>query len=108
MLDLLLVFAHQLSQEIWKARTAKKPLYIKVHDIKMPNEILNGQLAFQAIIGCDTASQCTGIYILKNDHIDQVFQQCPILHNLGQDEVLDKYQAQLLYPWQKSLYAQNL
>ncbi len=59
---LLLVFAHLLSPEIWmKAGTAKKPRYIKVHDIKMSNEILNGLLAFHAITGCDTTSQFTGI-----------------------------------------------
>ena len=83
---LLLVFAHLLSPEIWmKAGTAKKPRYIKVHDIKMSNEILNGLLAFHAITGCDTTSQFTGI---GKRTAWKVFQQCPhLLHNFGEDEV---------------------
>ncbi len=86
LLLLLLVFAHLLSPEIWmKAGTAKKPRYIKVHDIKMSNEILNGLLAFHAITGCDTTSQFTGI---GKRMAWKVFQQCPhLLHNFGEDEV---------------------
>ncbi|ROL03949.1 UDP-N-acetylglucosamine/UDP-glucose/GDP-mannose transporter [Anabarilius grahami] len=83
---LLLVFAHLLSPEIrMKAGTAKKPLYIKVHDIKMSNEILDGLLAFHAITGCDTTSQFTGT---GKRTTWKVFQQCPhLLHNFGEDEV---------------------
>ena len=81
-LVLLLVFAHQLSPEVWmKAETAKKPSYIKVHDIKLPNEIINGLLSFHSITGCDTTSQVTGIGKKRN------------------------YQVQLLCVWQNSLYA---
>ena len=66
---LLLVFAPLLSPEIWmKAGTAKKPRYIKVHDIKMSN-----------------VSQFTGI---GKRTAWKVFQQCPhLLHNFGEDEV---------------------
>lgn len=83
---LLLVFAHLLSPEIWmKAGTAKKHRYIKVHDIKMSNEILDGLLAFHAITVCDTNSQFTGI---GKRTVWKVFQQClHLLHNFGEDEV---------------------
>ena len=86
MLVLLLVFAHQLSQDIWiKAGTAKKPRYIKVHDITIPKEMLNGLLAFHAITGCDTTRQFTGI---GKKRAWKVFQQHPnLLHDFGEDEV---------------------
>ena len=68
-----------------KAGTAKKPRYVKVHDIKMSNEILNGLLAFHATTGCDTTSQFTGI---GKRTAWKVFQQCPhLLHNFGEDDV---------------------
>ncbi|KAI4813333.1 hypothetical protein KUCAC02_024665 [Chaenocephalus aceratus] len=83
---LLLVFANQLSQEVWmKAGTAKKPRDIKVHQITLPNEMLDGLLAFHAITGCDTTSQFTGI---GKRTAWKVFQQYPhLLHNFGEDEV---------------------
>jgi len=51
----------------------------------MPNEMLNGLLAFHVITGCDTTSQFTGI---GKRTAWKVFQQCPhLLHNFGEDEV---------------------
>ena len=84
-LVLLIVFAHRLSPEVWmKTGTAKKPRYIKVHDIKLPNEIINGFLAFHSITGCDATSQFTGI---GKKTAWRVFQQCPHLHNFGEEEI---------------------
>ncbi|KAL2081649.1 hypothetical protein ACEWY4_023502 [Coilia grayii] len=85
-LVLLLVFAQRLSPEVWiKAGTAKKPCYIKVHEIKQPNDIINGLLAFHAITGCDTTSQFTRI---GKKTAWKVFQQCPhLLQNFGEEEV---------------------
>ena len=85
-LVLLLVFANQLSQGIWmKAGTAKKPRYIKVHAIALPNEILKGLLAFHAITGCDTTSQFTGH---GKRTTWKVFLQYPhLLHNFAEDDV---------------------
>ena len=84
-LVLLLVFANQLSKEIWmKAGTTKKPRYIKVHDITLPKEMLDGLLAFHAVTGCDTTSQFTGI---GKRTAWKVFQQYPnLLHNFGEDK----------------------
>ena len=83
---LLLAFTQQLSQEIWlKSGTKKKPRYIKVHKIKLPQEILKGSLAFQAVTGCDTTSQFTGIgkrFSWKVFHL---------LHKLGDDEMLKEF-----------------
>ena len=85
-LVLLLPFAYQLSPDVWmKAGTAKKPRYNKVHDIKLPNEIINGLLAFHSITGCDTTSQFTGI---GKKTAWKVFQQCPhLIHNFDEEEI---------------------
>lgn len=68
-----------------KAGTAKKPCFIKVHDIKLPHNISNGLLAFHAITGCDTTSQFTGI---GKRTAWKVFQQYPhLLQNFGEEEM---------------------
>jgi len=83
-LIMLLVFSNQLSQEVWmKAGTSKKPRYIKVHEIRLPNDIRDGLLAFHSVTGCDTTSQFTGI---GKKTAWKVFKQCPqLLHQLGHE-----------------------
>ena len=73
-----------LSEEVWmRAGTCKKPRFIKVHEISLSNDIINGLLAFHAITGCDTTSQFTGI---GKKSAWKVYQQFPhLLHQLGED-----------------------
>ena len=82
---LLLVFAEKLSKEIWmQSGTAKKPRYIRVHDIKLPPDILHGLLAYHAITGSDSTSQFTGI---GKKTSWKVFLQYPkLLHTLGEGD----------------------
>ena len=61
-LPLLLVFANQLSQEIWmKSGTTKKPCFVKVLEMNLSAEILESLLAFHAATVCDTTSQFTSL-----------------------------------------------
>ena len=65
----------------------------------MPNEMLNGLLAFHAITGCDTTSQFTRIgkrTAWKCSSSALIFFTTLVKMN---------YQVQLLYPQQNSLYA---
>lgn len=105
-LVLLLVFAYRLSPEVWmKAGTAKKPCYIKVHDIKLPNEITDGLLAFHFITVCDINSHFTWI---GRKTVWKVFQQCPhLLHNFGEEEVPNPATLCLAEQFVCNLYEQS-
>ena len=97
---LLLAFAQQLSQEVWfKSGTVNKPRYIKVHEIKLPQEILKGLLYFHAVTGCDTTSQFTGI---ERSLHGKCSSSIPAFSNIW---VKMKFRASPHFPPLSSLYA---
>ena len=64
--------------------TAKRKLYVPVHQICLSEETRNSLLAFHSITGCDTTSQFAGI---GRQSSWSIFVTCPLLlQHLGKDE----------------------
>jgi len=59
---LLCVFRNYMSKEVWmKAGTKKRPKMIRIHDIRLDEDIRHGLLAFHALTGCDRNHQEVGM-----------------------------------------------
>ena len=82
---LLCVFCNYLRKEMWmKAGTKKRPKMIRIHDIRLDEDIRQGLLAFHALTGCDTTSQFAGI---TKKSAWKVFVTAPhLMHTLGRDK----------------------
>ena len=72
-------------QHFWMfTGTAKRKLYVPVHQICLSEETQNSLLAFHSIAGCDTTSQFAGI---GKQSSWSIFVTCPrLLQHLGKDE----------------------
>ena len=67
-----------------KAGTKKRPRMIRIHDIRLDEDIRQGLLAFHALTGCDTMSQFAGI---TKKSAWKVFVKAPhLMHTLGRDQ----------------------
>ena len=84
---LVLLPAHlpNLSPAVWMfTGTAKRKLYVPVHQICLSEETRNSLLAFHSITGCDTTSQFAGI---GKQSSWSIFVTCPrLLQHLEKDE----------------------
>ena len=84
---LVLLLAHlpSLSPAVWMfTGTAKRKLYVPVHQICLSEETRNSLLAFHSITGCDITSQFAGI---GKQSSWSIFVTCPrLLQHLGKDE----------------------
>ena len=87
---LVLLVAHlpNLSPDVWMfTGTAKRKLYVPVHQIRLSEDKRSSLLAFHAITGCDTTSQFVGI---GKQSAWSTFVTCPgLLQDLGRDECPD-------------------